>query len=128
MAGSADPVEVQVHPTDALANERTYLAYVRTALAFVAFGFVVARFALFTREISAVAHIAVPQNGVSRAFGIAMVFAGVVVALVGGFRYGATDRALRRGQSRALSPAWAYVGATLLAVVGGIVAFEIFRF
>ena len=57
-----------------------------------------------------------------------MVFAGVVVALVGGFRYGATDRALRRGQSRALSPAWAYVGASLLAVVGAIVAFEIFRF
>ena len=128
MADPIDSADVQVRPTDALANERTYLAYVRTALAFVAFGFVVARFALFTREISAVAHIAVPQNGVSRAFGIAMVFAGVVVAVVGGIRYGTTDRALKRGQSRALSPAWAYVGAGLLASIGAIVAFEIFRF
>jgi putative membrane protein len=128
MAEPTGSIDVQVRPTDALANERTYLAYVRTALAFVAFGFVVARFALFTREISVVAHITVPQTGISRVFGIAMVFAGVVVAIVGGFRYGATDRALKRGESRALSPAWAYVGAALLALIGAIVAFEIFRF
>jgi len=37
-----DPTAAGVRATDALANERTYLAYVRTALAFIAFGFVIA--------------------------------------------------------------------------------------
>ena len=32
-------LEVAVHANDTLANERTYLAYVRTALAFIGFGF-----------------------------------------------------------------------------------------
>lgn len=39
--------------TDHLANERTFLAWVRTAIAAMGFGFVVARFGLFLREISA---------------------------------------------------------------------------
>lgn len=43
--------------SDYLANERTYLAYIRTAFSFIAFGFVIARFVLFTHEISRIAHI-----------------------------------------------------------------------
>ncbi|MEO6913559.1 MAG: DUF202 domain-containing protein [Candidatus Baltobacteraceae bacterium] len=39
-----------VRAADALANERTYLAYVRTALAFIAFGFAQA------------AHISIPPR------------------------------------------------------------------
>ena len=45
---------------DVLANERTYLAYIRTALAFIAFGFVVARFSLFAREFAAL--VALPGD------------------------------------------------------------------
>ncbi|MBV9232636.1 MAG: DUF202 domain-containing protein, partial [Candidatus Eremiobacteraeota bacterium] len=45
-----------MHATDTLANERTYLAYIRTALAFIAFGFVIARFSLFAREFASLMH------------------------------------------------------------------------
>jgi putative membrane protein len=118
--------ETAVRPTDSLANERTYLAYVRTALAFVAFGFVIARFALFSREISIVAHITVANAGASKNFGIAMVLAGVAVGIVGGVRYAQTDAALRRGGNVALPPALAYAGAALIAVVGLVVAADLF--
>ncbi len=118
--------ESEVRASDSLANERTYLAYVRTALAFIAFGFVVARFALFSREISFVAHITVPHAGASKALGIAMVIAGVVVAGVGGIRYAATDYALRHGRNRSLSPTLAYIGASLIALIGAIVAADLF--
>ena len=37
-----------------LANERTLLAWIRTAIALMGLGFVVARFGLFLREISAI--------------------------------------------------------------------------
>jgi uncharacterized membrane protein YidH (DUF202 family) len=54
--GSEPGNQSALRATDALANERTYLAYVRTALAFIGFGFVIARFSLFTREFAAFAH------------------------------------------------------------------------
>jgi putative membrane protein len=116
----------QVRATDALANERTYLAYVRTAIAFIAFGFVVARFSLFVREIQAVAHISVLHAGaVSTLFGSAMTFFGVLIGIVGGYRYAATDRALREGRVLALPPALAYVGSVVLAAAGVFVALSI---
>jgi uncharacterized membrane protein YidH (DUF202 family) len=39
-------------PTDYLANERTFLAWIRTAVTIMAFGFVVARFGLLLRELA----------------------------------------------------------------------------
>lgn len=115
-----------VRAADSLANERTYLAYLRTALAFVAFGFVIARFALFSREISIVAHITVPHAGLSRIFGAAMVAIGILVALLGGMRYAVTQRALNEGGNAPLSPAIAYTGAALIAVIGAAVAAALF--
>ncbi|MGH7708095.1 MAG: YidH family protein [Vulcanimicrobiaceae bacterium] len=58
--------------SDMLANERTFLAYLRTALSFIAFGFVIARFSLFSREISVVAHITLPNAHAATGFGTAM--------------------------------------------------------
>ena len=118
----------EARAADSLANERTYLAYVRTALSFVAFGFVVARFALFTREISIVTHITIPHAGISKDFGIAMVLVGVVVGALGAVRYGRTERALREGRSAALSPLVANIGAALLFAIGAVVAADLFRF
>jgi len=38
--------------TDHAANERTWLAWIRTAIAIIAFGFIIERFELFSRYIS----------------------------------------------------------------------------
>lgn len=115
----------QVRPTDVLANERTYLAYVRTALAFVAFGFVIARFSLFAREISVVLHVHVAKAGASGIFGTVMALLGVLVALVGAFRYARADTELRAGRASSLPPGIAYLGAVIIAAVGAFVAVDI---
>jgi putative membrane protein len=113
--------------TDTLANERTFLAYVRTALAFIGFGFVVARFALFEREVSLVAHISIGGTGASTAFGTIMAIAGIATGAYGSLRYALTDRALRRDRISAM-PAWvAVVGGVVIAVVGLIVAINLYR-
>ena len=113
--------------SDTLANERTYLAYLRTSLSFIAFGFVIARFALFTREISLIAHLQLPQSGSSLFFGVSMAFFGVLVGLIGAWRYVVTDRALREAQNGALSIWLALSGAVVTALVGIIVAVELLR-
>lgn len=114
--------------TDVLANERTLLAYLRTSLTFIAFGFV-ARFALFTREFSGVLHLAASTQHFSTSFGTAVALFGASIAVYGGYRYVVTDRALASGRAVSLSAISASIGAAVVALVGvavgvGLIAFH----
>ena len=65
---------------DSLAAERTFLAWIRTGLALMGFGFVVARFGLFLQQLQFIQHLpSVPTYGLSLWFGTALIAAGVVV-------------------------------------------------
>jgi putative membrane protein len=120
-----NPMTVALRATDVLANERTYLAYIRTALAFIAFGFVIARFSLFAREFAALVHETVEGPGLSAGFGTTMALFGIFVALLGARRYAATDRGLREGRVVLLSSVTGYVVSLFVAVAGAIVAFAL---
>jgi putative membrane protein len=120
--------QTDLRPTDALANERTFLAYLRTALSFIAFGFVIARFSLFTREMSIVAHLAVPAHYASTEFGTAMAAAGIAIGIYGAYRYIAMNEAIGRGQTRTLAPAAAVVGSAIVVIIGIVVAIDLFAF
>ena len=61
------------------AAERTFLAWIRTGLALMGFGFVVARFGLFLREIAAMQGGPPPPAGLSRWFGIGLIALGVLL-------------------------------------------------
>jgi putative membrane protein len=117
---------VEGRTRDDLANERTFLAYLRTALAFIAFGFVVARFSLFAREISVVARITVPTTHLSTAFGTAMACAGVALGVYGSGRYVAVQSAIAKGTTQTM-PAWAaIVGGLVITATGIVVAVALF--
>lgn len=78
------PMDLREH----LAAERTALAYVRTGLALMGFGFVVARFGLFLREIqSAHVNAVVHSNGLSTWLGTALVLLGVVLSVLSAHQY-----------------------------------------
>ena len=106
---------------DALANERTFLAYARTALAFIAFGFVIARFALFTREVAVVAHIREASPAISAVFGTIMALAGVACAGYGAYRYIATSDAIRTGKETAMPDGGAIIIAGTIGIIGFVV-------
>jgi putative membrane protein len=115
-------------PRDYLANERTFLAYVRTALSFIAFGFVVARFALFAHEMAAVEHLGSTPTYVSNSLGIGMTVVGIAVALFGAARYAQQDRALRNASSEGtLSKRAALTVALVVVVFGAIIAADLLR-
>jgi putative membrane protein len=111
---------------DHLANERTFLAYLRTALACIAFGFGIARFAIAFRELALVhSHT---ESGPSVVFGESMVAVGVVVAVFGTWRFLAERHALLTGTTRGLSPRVAGLIAGVIVVFGIFTAYDLVRY
>ena len=71
---------------DHLANERTLLAWSRTAVAIMALGFVVARFGLLIRELGPSQPQRLP-TGTSTVFGVVLVLLGAALLVLGTVRY-----------------------------------------
>jgi putative membrane protein len=75
-------------PTDYLAAERTFLAWLRTGLALMGFGFVVARFGLFLQQIRLVEHAsAIHSSGLSLWFGTGLIIAGILMTILSTVRH-----------------------------------------
>jgi putative membrane protein len=69
--------------TDHLANERTFLAWIRTGLAIIAFGFVIERFGLLLRDLNVkISGQPVNTGHYSTAIGITLTLLGVLVMAV----------------------------------------------
>jgi putative membrane protein len=111
-------------PRVRLAGERTLLAWVRTGLALMGFGFVVARFGLFLRELAASGGGPAPAStGASLWIGTALVLLGVAVSLLAAAEHRRFLRALdRREPYRA--PRWSLglAVSVVLAAVGLVMA------
>ena len=111
-------------PATYLAAERTLLAWIRTGLAMMGFGFVVARFGLFLREL-AVATDAPPERRMAASlwFGTTLGVLGVVVNLCAALQHWSTLRSLAAGQP--IGGRWlslATITALALAVLGLLMA------
>jgi putative membrane protein len=82
---------------DHLANERTFLAWVRTGIAVVVFGFAIGRFSIAIRQFSLIQGKDLRTTGVSVAFGLIAIVAGVVLTASGLLRYRRTRAQLDSG-------------------------------
>jgi putative membrane protein len=105
---------------DYLAEERTFLAWIRTGLTLMGFGFVVARFGLFLEvmQITRGGSVAQP-HGFSPWFGTAFIAVGVAVNLLSIRRHLRRVGELNRGQFADRRPSrQAVVLALFLALVG----------
>jgi putative membrane protein len=65
-----------------LANERTFLAWTRTALAMIGLGFIVAKFSLFVREIESVLNLSGRKTVSSPVYSLPMGILLIGLALV----------------------------------------------
>ncbi len=80
-------LNIEADPRVYFAAERTLLAWIRTGMTIMAFGFVVARFGLFLRLLHAGSGPTVSTGGVSPYLGAMLVVIGVVAILAGTKRY-----------------------------------------
>ncbi|MCD6069014.1 MAG: hypothetical protein K0S33_3840 [Bacteroidetes bacterium] len=110
------------HPPDArehLANERTFLAWIRTAIGIMAFGFVVVKFSLFMRQVSFLLgkDIALPpQPGYSSMIGILIVGVGAVMMLLSFLKYKRTEKQLNTASFENSSSPVLLLTLTLLVI------------
>src|SRR5580692_4200754 len=94
-----EKMENSARARDHLANERTFLAWIRTSIGVMAFGFVVEKFALFLKQITFFlekSHLQMLPNtphrpsslqGYSSIFGVFLVALGVVICLLAFIKY-----------------------------------------
>ena len=105
--------------TEHLANERTFLAWVRTSIAIMSLGFVVAKFGLWLRELGA--HLSpqaqIHSTGLSGPIGMGMIAFGGLLALLAAWRFHVVNRQIDRGNVTV--DRWLVV---LIAIAMGVLA------
>ena len=83
------------------ANERTFLAWLRTSIALISFGFAIARFGLFLRQLGLViTRQASPTNPIfnSQNLGLSMVIFGIALIALAAWREAILGRLHRRSE------------------------------
>ena len=91
-------VEDSNRARDHLANERTFLAWVRTSVAIVVFGFAIGRFAIAMRQLTAFQGHVSKTTGLSVWMGMSSILGGVVMVVAGLMRYRKTRAQLDEGK------------------------------
>ena len=110
--------------SDHAANERTFLAWVRTAIAVMAFGFLVARFNLFLRvaaqslQASAGRPVVVRTSDFGNLAGLALIAAGMAMVAVAAIRFIRTGRAIDSTEQRLSTVKADLLLAALMLVLG----------
>lgn len=102
------------------ANERTFLAWLRTAIALIGFGFAIARFGLFLRQLetSFTGENTVPDSFInSQNLGIGLVIVGVVVIGLSVWRYNKVFRQIEQADYQP-SRLMVWITAVIVMVLG----------
>jgi len=86
--------------TELLANERTFLAWVRTSIAVMGLGFVVARFGLWIQDLASNLNprIQLKSTGLSLPLGEIMIGLGGLLTALACWRYHIVNRAIETGK------------------------------
>jgi putative membrane protein len=100
---TSGPPENSKLETELLANERTFLAWVRTSIAVMSLGFVIARFGIWLRELAEKINPQMQRGstGVSLPLGASMIAFGGLLTLLAGWRYHVVNRVIKSGKIEA---------------------------
>lgn len=86
--------------TDHSANERTYLAWIRTAISIMAFGFLIEKFGLFIEYINLVSEqpLSLSPSPATTLIGLALFFIGACIILAATLRFFSYKKAIESEQ------------------------------
>jgi len=114
------PSQRRGSPGDYFAAERTFLAWIRTGVALMGFGFVVARFGLFLQELRMIqVNVPVRTYGLSLWFGTALIALGVLINVASAIHHVHVVDQLNRGATAFERPSRTAIAvAAVLALLG----------
>ncbi len=94
------PINEEKKATEYLANERTFLAWIRTSIAVISLGFVVAKFSVWLKELAARLDPGLHSSGggASLPIGIGMMTLGALLAGLAARRYHVVNLDIEKGQ------------------------------
>jgi putative membrane protein len=124
MADETKEREGPLDPRVYFAAQRTLLAWVRTGLALMGFGFVVARFGLFLRELATISKVLPHEHSrLSLWVGTTLVVFGVAINVGAAINHWYVIRRLERGETLRFH-LWSLemIVAFLLALIGLLIA------
>ena len=114
---------------DHAANERTYLAWLRTGISIIAFGFVLERFSLFLHTVADTLGgkpgAALSHGG--REAGVVMVVAGLLALALSTWRFAVNAKRIASKETFEYSPATALALGGLVLVLGVAILFLVLR-
>ena len=89
--------------TEHLAAERTFPAWVRTGIAVISLGFVVAKFGVWVRELAARLdpQMQIHSTGMSLPMGVAMMAFGAILTVLAAWHFHIVNQAIERGEVQA---------------------------
>lgn len=113
--------------TEYLANERTFLAWIRTSVAVVSLGFVLARFSVWLREfaIQRTPQLPVQRAGISLPIGVGMMIFGGLLSVLAAWRYHVVNRDIERGKVTADRGLVILVTVAMVLLSGAMIAFAL---
>lgn len=120
---------------DHLANERTFLAWIRTSIGIMAFGFVVEKFGLFIKQIGyflaaqglpQTSSLAAHREGYSPAFGICLVGLGALIGFLAFLKYLHMEKQIEEGAFHH-STKLAIATTVLIVVMGAFLVIYLLR-
>jgi putative membrane protein len=116
--------------SDHAANERTFLAWVRTGIATIAFGFVIEKFSLFLRTIAnfdrptdTSSHILGRFSGwLGRFDGTVLIFLGIALIGIAAWRFVRTSRLIEAPEEHSATNTRAELILSLVLVIAALAA------
>lgn len=105
-----------------MANERTFLAWIRTSIGIMAFGFVVEKFTLFLKQMSIILGSPTLENklpsthGFSAFIGILLVSLGTLLVLFAFLKYKKVEKQIGSGTFQSSSILNIFIAASILVV------------
>ncbi len=106
-----------------LANERTFLAWIRTSIAVISLGFVIGRFAVWFRRMTPGNESKPEHVGASLMVGVAMMALGALLAILAVRRYYVVNRAIDEGRVKADRGLVILVTVLVVLLATGMIAF-----
>jgi putative membrane protein len=110
------------HVTEHLSNERTFLAWVRTSISVIVFGFVVAKFGVTLRQFFRFENLEPRETGYSLVLGVSFMVVGILLAILAIWRYQSTRIQIEQDNFRPANTT-IYIVGVVTGILGVMLVF-----